>query len=113
MKPLLGLILLWSINEFTRQGIEIVNNCTCKTFDGGIYSLMPLRRTDGKPRYIECCNLLLRVFVLLIFLNNGLLQPSCACSPAFFLLRSNCLNARFIPHFLNVGIDPVITFVYG
>ena len=64
MKTLLGLILLWSINQCSGQGIEIVNNCTCKTFDGGIYSLMPLRRTDGKPRYIECCNLLLRVFVL-------------------------------------------------
>lgn len=50
MKPrhLLGLILLWSINECTGQGI--VSNCTCKTFDGGIYAVIPLRRTDGKLR---------------------------------------------------------------
>ena len=51
IKQLLGLILLWCIDECYGQGITIVNNCTCKTFDGGIYSLMPLRRTDGKPRY--------------------------------------------------------------
>ena len=51
IKQLLGLILLWCIDECSGQGITIVNNCTCKTFDGGIYSLMPLRRTDGKPRY--------------------------------------------------------------
>ena len=51
IKQLLGIILLWCIDECYGQGITIVNNCTCKTFDGGIYSLMPLRRTDGKPRY--------------------------------------------------------------
>ncbi|XP_066028092.1 uncharacterized protein [Pocillopora verrucosa] len=52
IKQLLGLILLWCIDECYGQGITIVNNCTCKTFDGGIYSLMPLRRTDGKPRFL-------------------------------------------------------------
>lgn len=49
---LLGLIVLWNINVSLGQGIEIINNCTCKTSDGGIYSLMPLRRTDGLPKFI-------------------------------------------------------------
>ncbi|KAJ7394905.1 hypothetical protein OS493_000742 [Desmophyllum pertusum] len=49
---LLGLIFLWNIYAITGQNIKTINNCTCKTSDGGIYSLMPLRRTDGIPRFV-------------------------------------------------------------
>lgn len=29
------------------------DNCTCVTREGTVYSLFPLRRTDGKPKYTE------------------------------------------------------------
>ncbi|XP_078372386.1 uncharacterized protein LOC144656033 [Oculina patagonica] len=49
---LLEFVFMWNIYVISGKSIEILNNCTCKTSDGGIYSLMPLRRTDGLPKFV-------------------------------------------------------------